>query len=177
MATVAPPAPPAPVRTNRLLGSPLHMVHERVVAGELPPSRWDEVQAEIRRQLGTTGRSEPMGRQLAWHDPNGRNIRVTLSPRGGHTLIRVEERLGELGGGLFLGMALPLAFAGLGFILPICIAVLDMPALIPVAFLAWAALAFGFARLLFTTVARERDPQLQALADGLVDVCRLPPSA
>ncbi len=33
-------------------------------------------------------------------------------------------------------------------------------------------LAFGLARTIFSSVAKQRDRQLRALADGLVDACR-----
>jgi hypothetical protein len=49
--------------------------------------------------------------------------------------------------------------------------VLDLPALIPVALVVWAGLAFGLARTIFKTVARQRDAELRALADGLAEVC------
>ncbi len=176
LATVTPT--PAPT-TGGMLGAPLHLVHERVVTGELSSSRWKDVHSEIRRQLGTNGQLQPVGREFCWTNPRGRKVRVSIVPRGGRSIIRVEERLGELGGGLFLGMGLPLTFAGLGFILPICIAVLDAPVLIPLVFAVWAGLAFTLARTIFRAIARQRDPQLQTLADGLADVCRetaaLPP--
>lgn len=195
VATLGPAAPVA-APSGGMLGAPLRLVHERVIRGHVDPSRWSDILAEIGWRLGQDSdslarriaaarqrlsaeaspadRSEPSG-PMIWRDPDGRNIQVSLVPRGDRTVIRVEERLGELAGGLYLGMGLPLAFAGLGFILPICLAVIDMPVLIPVAFLAWAALAFGFARLLFTTVARQRDPQLHALADALAEICRQAP--
>jgi hypothetical protein len=102
---------------------------------------------------------------------------VSIVARGERSLIRVEERMSGAAGGLFLGMALPVALAGLGFILPICIAVLELPALIPVALVVWAGLAFGLARTIFKTVASQRDRELRALADGLAEVCTEGPRA
>ncbi len=182
LARVSPPSPPPAPARGGFLGAPLRNTHERVVEGELDPSAWEEVSSEIRRHLGSVGNLESVGRELVWANDHGRKLRVSVVPRRGRSLIRVEERLGELGGGLFLGMGLPLAAAGLGFILPICIAVLEMPALIPVALVAWFGLAFGFARLIYTNIARQRDQQLQALADGLAELCgqitrALPPAA
>lgn len=172
---VRPPTMPAAApHRGGALGAPLRLLHERVLAGEPSPHEAEEALREIRRQLGTAGRLDATGRELSWSNPRGRNIRVSIVPRAGGRIIRVEERLGELGGGLFLGMALPMTFAGLGFILPICIAVLEMPVLIPVALVLWGALAFGLARTIFKTVARQRDQELRALADGLEEVCRRP---
>jgi hypothetical protein len=164
-----PPPPPAPV-SGGALGAPLLLLHERVVPR--PPVRgaWDEAATEIRRRLGVAGRVEASERQFGWSDPHGRAVRVSLVARGDRTMIRVEERMSGTAGGLFLGMALPVALGGLGFILPICIAVLDAPALIPVALVAWAGLAFLLARTIFKAVASQRDRELRALADGLADV-------
>lgn len=163
-----PPTPPAPARAGAL-GAPLQLVHERVVPGEGDGS-WDEEMAEIQRQLGVSGRFEVVGRQLGWRSRHGRKIRVSIVARGGRRVIRVEERVGDLAGGLFLAMGLPVTFAGLGFILPICIVVLELPLLIPVALVVWAALAFSLSRTIFKTVATQRDAELRALADGLVEV-------
>lgn len=194
--TLSPAAPAAAPARGGALGSPLRLVHERVIDGPIDPSRISAIQAEIEWQLGRDVpdlarqaatalkqggpdvhpevRTEPP-RPMMWQSSRGRKIQVSLVPRAGRTIIRVEERLGDLAGSLFMGMGLPTTVGGLGFILPICIAVIDMPVLIPVAFVAWAALVFGFARLLFTTISRQRNPQLQALADGLTEVCRQDP--
>lgn len=164
-------APAPQPSSGRVLGAPLQLLHERVVAGRLGEPGQEDAVREIRRQLGAPGRLEATGRELVWTNPNGRNLRVSIAPRGDANVIRVQERLGELGGGLFLGMALPMTFAGLGFILPICIAVLEAPVLIPLAFALWAGLSFLLARTIFKTIARQRDVELRALADGLEEVC------
>ncbi len=49
---------------------------------------------------------------------------------------------------------------------------LHAPVLIPFVFIAWAGMAFLLARAIFTAVARQRDAELRALADGLADVSR-----
>lgn len=174
---VPPPAPPAPAPSSGALGAPLLLVHERVVSSARGRAAWDDAAAEIRRRLGVAGRLEANERELGWRDPHGRALRVSLVLRGDRTVIRVEERMNGAAGGLFLGMALPVALGGLGFILPICIAVLDMPALIPVALAAWAGFAFFLARTIFGTLARQRDVELRALADGLAEVVRDDPRA
>lgn len=205
LSTTAPAPVPVPApASGGLLGAPLRLMHERVVDGELDPSRESDVMAEITWQLdphsrkhrpgatrwertgasATTEPSAPLsggpaggssGGRLTWANPDGRKIKVALVPRGGRTVIRVEEQISDLAGGLFLGMGLPLTFVALGFILPICLAVIDMPVLIPVAFIAWAAMVLGMTRLLFTTLARQRDASLRALADGLAEVCQNAP--
>ena len=168
--TGPPPPPPAPI-SGGTLGAPLLLVHERVVPGALGRGAWDDAVTEISRRLGVAGRVEATERQFAWSDPHGRAVRVSIVARGDRSLIRVEERMSGAAGGLFLGMALPVTLGGLGFILPICIAVLHAPVLIPVALVAWAALAFLLARTIFKTVAGQRDRELRALADGLAEVC------
>lgn len=177
VAVAGPPAALVPVSSAPgVLGGPLLLLHERVVPGSPTRATWDDAFTEIRRQLGVVGQLETSERQLSWSDPHGRAVRVSIVARGGSSLLRVEERMGGVAGGLFLGMALPVAMAGLGFILPICIAVLDLPALIPVALLVWAGLAFGLARAIFRSLSRQRDAELRALTDGLAEVCSSPPA-
>lgn len=175
VAIIGLPPPPAPARhAGGVLGAPLLLLHERVVPGPPTHATWDDAATEIHRQLGVVGRVQATDRQLSWSDPHGRGVRVSIVARGGGSVIRVEERMSGAAGGLFLGMALPMALGGLGFILPICIAVLELPALIPLALLVWAGLAFGLARTIFGVVSRQRDAELRALADGLAEVCGSP---
>jgi hypothetical protein len=169
--TGPPPPPPAPI-SGGALGAPLRLVHERTVPGEAGGGAWEDEVDEIRRQLGVRGTVEATGRQLVWTSAQKRKLRVTIASRGGRRIVRVEEQLGDLGGGLFLGLGLPVACAGLGFILPICIAVLDAPVLIPIALMVWFGMAFMLARGIFKSVVRQRDPQLHALAEGLAEVTR-----
>ncbi|MEX1367117.1 MAG: hypothetical protein AB1Z98_28580 [Nannocystaceae bacterium] len=169
-------SPPPALSGGRALGAPLLLLHERVVAGPLSPSAREDAVREIHRQLGNRGRLETASGDLVWSTPRGRGLRVSICARAAGHIIRVEERLGELAGGLFLGMALPVAFAGLGFILPICIAVLGMPWLIPLGIALWFSLAFALARTIYSTVARQRDAQLRALADGLEEICLSAPA-
>jgi hypothetical protein len=177
VAITGPPPPPRAPVSGGALGAPLLLLHERVVPGAPRRGLWDDVASEIRRRLGVAGRVEASERQFTWSDPHGRAVRVSLVARGERTLIRVEERMSGAAGGLFLGMGLPVALGGLGFILPICIAVLELPVLIPVALAVWAALAFGLARTIFKTVASQRDRELRALADGIAELCREGPHA
>ena len=174
LSTMPKPAPPPVPSSGGALGAPLMLAHERVVPGPVSPDTWDEVRHEIQRQLGIDGDPEQLGRQFVWSARRGRKLRVSLAPRGGGTLVRVEERMSELAGGLFLGMALPVALAGLGFILPICIAVLGMPALIPVALGVWFAMAFMLARTIYRSIGTRRDAELRRLADGIEEVCQAP---
>ncbi len=112
VAVAGPPAP-APA-SGGVLGSPLHLVHEHVVPGA-DGGTWEDELTEIRRRLGLEGRVEASGRQLAWatNAARGRDVRVSIVVRGGRRIVRVEERLGGLGGGLYLGMGLPITFGGL----------------------------------------------------------------
>lgn len=165
---------PAPQPVDRTfggpLGAPLQLVHERTVLGE-GSGTWDDEIAEIRRLLSVPGRVELIGRTFTWRSSRGRTVRVSIVPRGGRRLVRVEERVGDLAGGLYLGMGLPVTFAGLGFILPICIVVLELPVLIPLAIVVWGVLAFLLARTIFKSIVRQRDGELRELAEALVEVC------
>ena len=76
--------------------------------GEISPNDYDFIVAIIRRTLSDDGNVGTFGKTLTWtsraQGKKGRNVFVTIVPRGGYTKIRVEERLGQLAGGLYGGI-------------------------------------------------------------------------
>ena len=163
-----PPPPPPSKIGGGALGAPTRLVYERTISGPLGPTAWEDAMGEIHRQLGIKGQVDDLGRQFVWSHPQSRDLRISIAPRGDDHIVRVEEKLSGIAGGLFLGMSLPLTFASLGFIIPVIGVLLGMPGMIPVAFIAWAGLSFLLARTIYTSIARSRDRQARALTDGLV---------
>ena len=145
---------------------PVSLVFERSVPRVIGPSEHASLLAEIRRHLTSAGKVEQYGDELIWSGKQ-RGIRVIVTPRKRHTLIRVEERAGGLAGGLYGGLGGGLALAGLGWILPIAIAVLGAPILIPVFIAVWTLGAYLLARTVHRGVLADRRAQLEALADDL----------
>jgi hypothetical protein len=149
----------------------MRVVHERSVPARLQPGARDAMLAEIRRHLPGKGRLEELGDELIW-SANNRQLRIIVTPRNDQTLVRVEERFGGLVGGLYGGIVGGGGMAGLGWIIPVCIAALHMPILIPVFFVAWLYATYLLARGIYTKIRDERHAQLQALADDLADRLR-----
>jgi hypothetical protein len=156
-----------PTTTSDPIGL-MRVVHERSVPARLQVDAREAMLAEIRRHLPGSGRLEQLGDELIWSSSN-RQLRVIVSPRNGQTLVRVEERLGGLVGGLFGGIVGGGGLGGLGWIIPVCIAALHMPLLIPVFFVLWIYGSYLLARGIYTKIRNERHAQLQALADDLAD--------
>lgn len=153
------------------MGAPTKHVFERAVAGEVDARVFDDVLVEIQRQLGQTGDAERLGRGLAWRSQRGRKITVTLAPRGGRTLVRVEEDTSALANGLMGGLLGGLGPAGVGLVLPIAIAALDLPILIPFGLLAWFLAAYMLSRAVYRSGVAKRRPQLEQLTDAIAEVC------
>jgi hypothetical protein len=103
-----------PAQTNRpspWLGAPTRLVFERVVEGEVPTEEFEGIVAEVRRTLGQNGFPSMLGRSLAWTSTvsgrrraQGRQVDVSIVPRGGVTTIRVEEEMRNIAGALVGGI-------------------------------------------------------------------------
>jgi hypothetical protein len=96
---------------SRFLGSPTVLRLERTIDGEVPAEEYEPMVLEMQRLLGGTSTASTIGRTLQFslagrnhHHASGREVQVTITPRNGHTTIRVEERLGPLAGGVFGGV-------------------------------------------------------------------------
>jgi hypothetical protein len=160
---------------------PTMLVQERRVDGQLDASAWEELVAQIRRQLKVDGGVEHLGRELVWssNGRSGRDIRVQVTPRRGQTAIRVQERTGRLAKQLFIGLMvgpLPLAIP---MLVLICAEALGAPELIPIVLALWIYACYRFARTIYRTKLAARNFDLDALATGLADasddLAALPP--
>jgi hypothetical protein len=164
---------------------PTLLVYERRIDGNVDPSAWEDLVAEIRRRMKMKGSIEQVGKELVWSSnprpgSGKRDIRVVVTSRRGYTLVRVEERTGGLAGGLYGGLMGGLLPFGLAWILPICIAALQTPVLIPLLIPVWVLASYWLARTIYRTALESRQRELQALADGLTESCAevaaLPPA-
>jgi hypothetical protein len=166
--------PPAPVPSPSLFG-PTSIVFERRIAGRVDMNAWEDVLSEIRRRLKVDGAIEHVGKQFEWtgqrHAGQGRRIRVVVTPRRGHTLVRVEERTGGLAGGVYGGIMGGMFAAGVGWIIPVSIVAIGAPVLIPILLAAWVFASYALARTIYRTAVAARQHELQALSDGLFEVC------
>ena len=162
-------------RASGWLGAPTRIEHERVIEGELPEAAREEVVELLRAELGQLGRTETLGRTLAWRsepDPQrgGRRIDVLVTTRGGRTRIHVREHLGALAGGLFGGVVGG-AGGGVGVSLLVTGALLGLP-FMAAGGLAFAGLTYGVVRTAFSSVVRYRERELARLTSNLDELVR-----
>jgi serine/threonine protein kinase len=87
-------------RHNRWLGGPIILLFERLVEGEIPDARYQEMVDEIRRVVNNPGQVSQLGRSFSWvvtrSLPPRRDLEVAVSVRGGHTRITIRENLFSL---------------------------------------------------------------------------------
>jgi len=167
----------APSRWRWFLGRPARIRIELEIDGEISPAEFGPMVDEVRRTLGNVGHVSTLGRSLAWSTSAigqgaGRNVQLTITPRGGTTRLYIEEHLGNIAGALFGGIMGGGGGSGLGLSFPLAIESLHVPALAAL----FAAISVGgtwvLARSIFVSVERRRRTQLEALADRLADHVR-----
>jgi hypothetical protein len=166
--------PSTTIRPNPWIGSPTRIVFERVVDGEIPIEEFEALIAEVRRTFGDNGVPSVLGRSLAWSSSmrgrrraQGRQIDVSVVPRGGVTTIRVEEELRNTAGALFGGLVGGGGGGTTGISIGIGLGALHSA---PLAALLWVTIAGGFytlARTIFGHIATKRERELRGLADRL----------
>jgi hypothetical protein len=166
-----------PSTTNRpspWVGSPTRLVFERVVDGEISVDEFESLIMQVRRTFGDNGVPSVLGRSLAWSSSagarrkgQGRQIDVSVVPRGGVTTIRVEEELRNLAGALFGGLVGGGGGGSTGIAIGVGLGALHSA---PLAALLWVTIAGGFytlARVIFGNMAGGRERELRELADRL----------
>lgn len=170
-------------RPSRFLGAPSSLALERTIDGEVSPDEYDALVAEIQRAVGGMGSASLLGRSLQWTSAGGgrhrvstRTVQVTVAPKNGRTTIRIEEPVGQLAGGLFLGLMggigmglMPLAGVGGGYL---GMSVAGPGFAIAVAIAACGAFLGGtylLARTIFNRIVSRRGETLQALMSRLVE--------
>jgi len=149
------------------------LVSEEVVAAEVPESAFPAMVGEIQRQLDLVGHASVIGGTLTWspaaQTDTTRRIVISVTPRRGQTVIRVQESL-EIQGirkvifpaGASVGVILG---AGLGHALA-----LGEPA-VPFLVLAFGGMGIISALRIMTSIdAGDRGPQLQGLVRELAEI-------
>ncbi len=157
---------------NRLVGAPVAIEIERVIEGELPGERLEDLVSTI--QAATTSRGTPntVGRTLTWSSRTESNTsarQVLVSARDGQTLIRIEESFGDLAWGLFGGImggvGLGVGF-GVGGALSATLGLVAGLVALP---LTAVAGSYSLARSIFRAQVRRRQSAAHALMDALAE--------
>ncbi|HEX9754878.1 MAG TPA: serine/threonine-protein kinase [Gemmatimonadales bacterium] len=165
-----------PEKVNPLLGSPTYIVLERVVDGHVPESEYATLVEEMRMATNNLGAVSTLGRSLAWRmvtvpSTSGRDVQVTVSPRGGKTRIRVEERLNPLAGALFGGIVGGWGGGGTGMALGVGLGALESVAAAVAMLVFNLGGSYTLARTLFRNAHRKRLGELTGLIDRLAEHC------
>lgn len=101
------PPPNRPI-LGPLFAAPYRLQEDSDIEGEIAAGDYELVVDTIRGVLGDEGSVSSLGRSLTWSSRmlsrKGRNVSVSIVPRGGRTRIRIDERLGQIAGGLYGGI-------------------------------------------------------------------------
>lgn len=167
---------PVQTRDNAFVGGPTIIVLEGVVDGEVGPEGHEHLVNAIRRHTSEPGRHDVLGKTLTWQSTPApaqgaatRFLTVTITPRGGVTTIRVEEKLSMLVGVLFGAILGGVGGGGSSFaMMPFLFA--GMPALIPVAIIGWVGGVYAIVRRLYARKSQARRQQLEELLAELVAI-------
>ncbi len=157
-----------------LVGAPMALVYEAEVAGQLSPEDFDVIAQTIRAGLGEAGMATALGRTLTWSSgavQNQRRLNVNVTAAAGRTMIRAEERLGPLAGGLFGGV---FGGGGGGFsaaAFGIGLGVTHSPAMASLAVVAWLGTAYVTARTFFRRASNRRAKELEDVVENVAAQC------
>jgi hypothetical protein len=157
---------------SRLAGALLHVDIERVIEGELPWKRVEELVPTIQASVARQGTASAVGRTLTWTSRTEENAlaqQVVVSVRGGQTFIRNQESLGGLAAGLFGGIMGGVG-AGVGFGVGGALSTtLGLVAGLVALPLATITGSYFLARAIFTAQVPRRQAAAQSLVDRLAE--------
>ncbi len=171
----APPAvgaPPAPVPLPSAAAVPATVNVERVADVEVGREAFDALAAALRDALGP-GRATVFDDQLTWRtdgtpDSSPRTVEVTVTPRGGKTLVRVTEWRWRVRGRLLAGAVGAIAGASFGSITGWLVSGGEAAVATVLMIVGMAAGIALFRRALTVTDTESETLRLSALAERLI---------
>jgi hypothetical protein len=151
-----------------LAGEVVSLLLERTFEGELDASELEGLLPLVNIAADTTGNVSLVGHTLNFNgggQQSSRAVQILISSRDGQTLVRVEERYGQLAGGLFggivggggVGFGVGMG-AGVGTALGSTLFVVGIPLLV-------IGGTYGIARYAFKTIVGKRRKALTKLMD------------
>ncbi|HEX9085185.1 MAG TPA: serine/threonine-protein kinase [Gemmatimonadaceae bacterium] len=150
---------------NIFLGAPTKIVCEVEVPKEVSPEDLEMLALMVQRTIGDPGHVSSLGRSLHWSSAQQqRRLQISIVPRNGRTVIRADESLQPLAGGLFGGIVGGGGGGvGGGVGMPLGIALTHSP-LVGLGFFGAAVIsAYLVARTLFVSIRRKRERELSDL--------------
>ncbi len=154
---------------NIFLGAPTNIVYEVEAPREIGAEDLEVLALMLQRAIGDPGHVSSLGRSLHWSSAQQqRRLQISIVPRNGRTIIRADERLQPLVGGLFGGI-IGGGGGGIGggVGMPLGIAIWHSP-LAGLSF--FGATVFGAyltARTLFVSIRGRRERELANLLDDM----------
>jgi len=153
------------IRKNLFLGAPTKIVCEVEVPKEVGPEDLEMLALMVQRAIGDPGHVSSLGRSLHWSSAQQqRRLQISIVPRNGRTVIRADESLQPLAGGLFGGIVGGGGGGvGGGVGMPLGIALTHSPLAGFGFFGAAVVSAYLVARTLFVSIRRKREQELSDL--------------
>jgi predicted Ser/Thr protein kinase len=154
-------------KRSRVFGAPMKLFYEAEVSGQLSPDNFDVIAQTIQTLMGEVGTVTALGRTLSYSlagSQNQRRVHVTVTAAGGRTVIRAEERLSQLAGGIFGGVTVG-GGGGLGMgSMGVTIGAMHAPGFFVLGVLgSILGGAYIMSRAIFVHVATTRGSQLESL--------------
>ncbi len=155
-------------RYNIWVGAPTSIIYEVEVATEVRAQDFELLVNMIQHALGDPGHVSTLGRSLHWASVHQqRRLQISMVPRGGRTVVRADERLQPIIGGLFGGIVGGGGGVGGGFAIPIGVALTHSAVVGLLSFGATVLVAYGTARGFFRKIRNGRERDLRSLVDEL----------
>ena len=159
-----------PERGFTWCGRPREIAIEAVVPREAPDADIDALAEHIRHVLRVKGTASRFGRSLTWTSRSvNRQIDVTITVKNGRTIIRADEHLGTLAGGLYGGVVGGLGGSLLGLAIPVGLAVMHSGTAAIGLSAAFVTFSYGLARTIYTGVSDSRERELRRLVQRIAD--------
>ncbi|MFN8667023.1 MAG: serine/threonine-protein kinase [Gemmatimonadaceae bacterium] len=165
------------VPVNALAGARTKLEFEAIVDGELSDLDLEDVADEIRRSVGDVGNVNTIGRSVTWTSyaspTSQRKLQLSVSTRGGRTVIRGFEDLSQMSGGIFGGITGGVGGGVGGVSFGITMGVTKGAFLIagPI-FAGVVAGAYGLARTIFIRMSRNRERMLRTAVERVAQRVR-----
>src|SRR6202158_5391482 len=156
---------------NHLVGAPLNIVREIEIPVEVRAEEFEMLALMIQRAVGDPGHVSVLGRSMHWSAAQQqRRLQISIVPRNGRTIIRADERLQPLVGGLFGGIVGGVGGGvGGGAALPLGIALMHSPAAGFGFFGATVVAAYALPRTLYVSIRGRRERELSNLLNELAE--------
>lgn len=161
------------VGSARWLGAPMRLELDRVLEGEMPQSGYTELVEIVRKAFGNVGQVTLLPGSLTWSSILSQASTINpyasvyVTVRDGRTRIVMEERLGQLAGGIYGGIGGGIGSGGI--MLPLAVAWAN-PLLLAVTLPAWIGGISYLCFKVYRSRARKRATRFEKLADRLVDI-------